>query len=1739
MRVSHVENRIDAQTSHMEFIASAIDNLMSVGSPNVSKHRIETRKQALKEAWSKFNLNHEAIMLAMKQLRSHERHRLMERSYFKKNMFRTTHEGYLEALETMSSLLERIQQTETRSPSAQSGSLVSGLPSMFGYGPRLPYLNLPFFDGSPSEWLQFKDLFDSMVVSNTTLSPVWKLHYLKQSLKGTAAHLLKNTTLTTDNFQKAWDALISFYENKRLLVNSTLRSFINIKRITKESASELESLYTTITQIYRTLETLERPVHTWDDMMIFLVVERLDTDSVKAWEHHLGSSKDPPTWKQFTDFLMTRLLTLQAVEKSRRPNIPSKQQAVKAHHTSGESDSSGKCILCASEHYIASCPTYTNKTVQQRQEIISKNNLCYNCLGLHRVSACRSSRRCSKCGKKHHSSIHRVNQSNKKESSNTDSSKTESTQADSTVQANCAAIHAASSAPNVLLATVQVIVYSDKNEQVKARALIDPGSQISFISERLTQRLHLPREKTSLLLHGIGATKAGRTRGSVSIKLKPHFESSKECTIIAHVIPRLTSNNTSVSVSNTNWPHLKNLQLADPDFQSNGHIDIIIGADYYGQIIEEGLRRGTINTPTAQATIFGWVLFGPSKSGPSAPKAQSYHVSIDEELYELLQRFWKLDEMPISSTSSLSAEQQQCEDHFKATHSRNSTGHYIVRLPLRKSADLLGDSKNTALRMLSRLSKKLQTDLPLQKAYSDFLTEYETLHHMKMVSASSLEPSHAFYLPHHGVLRPNSITTKLRVVFNASSKSSTGVSLNDILHTGAKLQTELVDVLIRFRQFHYVFTSDIEKMYRQIQVHPDDWDLQRILWMNQQGEILTYQLTTVTYGLACAPFLALRAVQQLIEDEGSRFPLAISTLSKGRYVDDVFGGADTIEIAQKTAQQLNDLCMAGGFPLKKWISNNPAVLQVIPPEKQLFSTTVTIDQDSNVHTLGMNWNPISDSFHFSWTIPALQRITKRTTLSTIARFFDPLGLVAPIIINAKIFIQSLWSLNLGWDDPLPAQLSNEWINYIQQLSDLHLLTFPRWIGLTSQRSIEIHGFCDASQHALAAAVYMRSTDAAEEVKTVLICSKTKVAPLKRLTIPRLELSAAVLLTKLVHHVIEVWDNKNVPIHLWTDSAITHTWISNHPSRWKEFIHNRVCFIQESIPTAKWHFIPGKENPADCATRGLTPSQLAQHSLWKIGPDWLQQPVSSWPNKIEVPSIDENLEERPVQVTTVTVKPSETYWDLIYRYSSLTRLLRITATCKRVILRLQKKAESLFKTPITTQELEEAKHYWVLVTQLNSFNKEYNLLGKGESLPNGHRLTRLTPFMDSQRLLRLGGRLQASLLPLNAKHPFILPKESPLTQLVISDAHQRTLHGGTQDTLSFIRNDFWIIGGRVPVSSVIWKCIKCARYRQKQAQQLMGQLPPQRVTPSRPFLHSGVDYAGPLLLKTWKGRAARTYKAYIALFVCLSTSAIHLELVTDYTTDAFIAAYKRFTARRGICATLRSDCGTNLKGADSQLRDLFSSASNELGVLATLLANDGTQWLFNPPAAPHFGGKWEAGVKSVKYHLKRVIGDHSLTFEEMTTLLTQIEAVLNSRPLSQLTEDPNDLDALTPGHFLMGGPPTVVPEPSLENIKESRLSRWQLLRQMLENFWTRWSKECLQRYQTIYKWNLPTTSLQKGSLALVMDERYPPAKWPLGRILEIHPGKDGHTRVVTIRTQSSTFKRPITKISLLPIETNTL
>jgi len=1264
------------------------------------------------------------------------------------------------------------------------------------------------------------------------------------------------------------------------------------------------------------------------------------------------------------------------------------------------------------------------------------------------------------------------------------------------------------------------------------RALIDPGSELSFIEEGLVKTLNLNRKSASIPLLGIGGTYSGRTKGVTNVQLHSIHDSSVYFQLQAFILARLTFELPSFKLTRNSWSHMDGLQLADPDFDKPGPIGIIIGADSYGQIIKPELIRGDPLSPIAQSTLFGWTVLGPA-SAHTTNEAQIFHCAIDSDLQDLLTRFWQQEEVTASNAKPL--KRDECEEHFMSTFTRDNNGRYIVKLPLKSSVTTLGDSFSTALRYLEQLKRKFDKNPVYRELYVEFLQEYESLGHMSPVPDSQINVVPVFYLPHHGVMREHSQTTKLRVVFNGSSPSSSGKSLNDILHAGEKLQADIFDVLLWFRLHRYVFSTDVTKMYRQIMINPDDQNLQRILWYDSNGQVRPYKLTTVTYGLNCAPFLALRVLKQLIDDEGYRFPKAIPALTKGRYVDDIFGGAESVEELKETINHLQQLCMAGGFPLQKWNSNNRDLLTQLSLTGDSKASTVELNS-SRVRVLGLSWQPDRDVFTFTSLPSQKHTVTKRTVLSEVAQIYDPLGFISPVIIRAKILIQELWLAKIDWDKPLPTELQNRWINFRRELPALDELSIPRWIHTSSKiTSLEIHGFSDASQLAMAAVVYVRITTETNNVKTILVCAKTKVAPLKRLTIPRLELNAALLLSRLVANVQRTLNLAEDSIFLWTDSSVALCWISADPARWREYVCNRVTAIQTLIPSATWRFVPGSENPADCASRGLKVRQLKQHQLWWSGPSWLRQSSDSWPTAIISPSIKTDMEEKSRSIFSLSRHPEILSWDLLYRYSSLTRLLRITAVCRRVIKRLKGAQSSFSASPLTPSELQQSCQFWVRHIQNIHFHREIEILKKGEQLSKSSSLTKLTPFIDSTGLLRVGGRLQKADLPYDEKHPFILPRMSKFTTLVIAEAHLKTLHGGTQLTLAYTRLQYWIVGGRAPIRSFILRCVRCARHRQNRAKQLMGQLPASRVSPARPFSNNGVDYAGPISIKTWRGRAAKVYKGYLAIFVCFSTSAVHIEVVTDYTSAAFIAAYKRFTARRGICTTLFSDCGTNFVGADKELRQMFSVASKELKKITGSLTNQGTEWRFNPPSAPHFGGKWEAAVKSTKHHLCRVIGETILTYEELSTIMAQIEAVLNSRPLCPMSEDADDYTALTPGHFLIGEAPIAVPEPTLIEVPTNRLSRWQLVQQKVEQFWKRWKAECLQRYQAVSKWHHPSTEVKEGALVLLTDERYPPTKWPLARVVQLHPGTDGLVRVVTLRTQSGTFKRPITKLCVLPVD----
>ncbi|XP_046435968.1 uncharacterized protein LOC124187824 [Neodiprion fabricii] len=808
-----------------------------------------------------------------------------------------------------------------------------------------------------------------MVRENSQLSEVEKLHYLKTSVTDEPLQLIKNISLTAENFPRAWETLVSRYENKRLLTDSHLATLFAIPRVTKKSSSELKSLHSNTCEALGALELLDSPEKLGDHIIVHMTIRKLDPASLEEWEKSVSEKLEPPSFEELKAFLIGRIHTLEAVEQAHAHNQittskphssqgRSNLQTTRSHTAQSKEQS---CACCKGNHYIAFCSIFRDKSLDQRREVVSAKKLCFNCLGPHQQKDCRFNKTCRVCNGRRHSLLHR-NSSSISTAANNGTSQGQAAVAQPAVQ-NAPISNSASQVSNhsaqptmikrspVLLATVQLIASNPETEQrIIARVLLDQGSESSFFTESLAQQLRLRRHQATIPIIGVGAHQSAVTRGIATLQLQSRANTSFSCQVEALVLPRLTSYLPSFRLLVEDWPHLRGLNLADPSFAHPSQIDVILGADIYSNIIGQGVRRGAPGTPIAPETQFGWVLSGcvsAEAASPSYSAVQGFQCSLDHELLDLVQQFWKQEE--VSKPLALTSEKERCEQHFRETVSRTASGRYVVRLPLKDNSVELGNSRNPAHQTLLRSEKRFGSNAKLKEAYSSFLREYRELGHMHRAINTPEDNSRVFYLPHHGVVRDSSSTTKLRVVFNGSQRTNLGLSLNDNLLVGPK-------------------------------------------------------------------------------DEGKQHPFASHVILENTYVDDILSGAEDVDQGREKINELNQLLKAGGFELQKWTSSHPETLVDISRNHQEIAMHLNLDQSPFFRALGLAWRPDIDAFAFSPQIHQTRdNFTKRKVLSQTAQLFVPLGWLSPITIRAKIFMKELWALGFDWDEPLSAITIPRWI----------------------------------------------------------------------------------------------------------------------------------------------------------------------------------------------------------------------------------------------------------------------------------------------------------------------------------------------------------------------------------------------------------------------------------------------------------------------------------------------------------------------------------------------------------------------------------------------------------------------------------------------------------------------------------------------------------------------------------------
>ncbi|XP_055585132.1 uncharacterized protein LOC129737984 [Uranotaenia lowii] len=1026
---------------------------------------------------------------------------------------------------------------------------------------------------------------------------------------------------------------------------------------------------------------------------------------------------------------------------------------------------------------------------------------------------------------------------------------------------------------------------------------------------------------------------------------------------------------------------------------------------------------------------------------------------------------------------------------------------------------LLGDSYAVALRRFKSMERKFAADENLRQAYVNFMADYEKLGHMEVNLRASCSPQ--FFLPHHAIHRPESTTTKIRVVFDGSCRGSTHLCLNDVLYTGHSVQPALYATVINFRMPLYVVTADIEKMFRQIWVHHEDRKFQQILWRARPSEpISTYTLNTVTYGLASSPFHATRILEQLAADEGKYYPLAAQILRNGTYMDDILTGHNDPKTLEDSCHELIEMLSKAGFVLRKFATNDQSILSKIPSE--------------------------FDSLRFKVPVlPESSGITKRIVVSEMAQLFDPLGLLSPVVMQAKMFVQRLWAEHLPWDTELAEDLSSWWKQYRRTLQRLLDIEIPRRVIGNTHHQYTLHCFCDASKGGYGCSIYVVSPDLSGTLQSRLLTSKSRVASLKGHSIPRYELCAALLGSQLVDNLRKTTVYTQ-PAIFWSDSTIVLYWIKSPSHKWKVFVSNRIAEIQRLTKDCQWRHIPTELNPADKVSRGVLASEIVGDELWWHGPGFLTSPVEQWPDsKVCV----ENFPEQDCEAQVVVSLHSQ-YLEtsLIDRTSELAKLLNIVAFFYRFHNNCRLEESKRYKTSLTPSEIDHALKVLIRMVQRSTFHLEmqiYDLKRTSSStktVSSKSPLKNLNLFMDEFGLLRLNSRLTNRNAPFDTRCPILLPAKHRLSWLIARSIHLQTFHGGPGLVLATLRQRFWPLQGRVLVRSIVRQCITCFRCNPTRSTQMMAPLPAVRVTPAKVFAYTGLDYCGPFNVRPLSGRGS-SVKMYVALFVCFVVKAVHLEVVADLTSVACINAIKRFVATRGRVCEIHCDNATAFVGADRELRALRRQFLQQFKTpdWDKYSLDSGITFRFIPARSPHFGGLWEAGIKSFKYHFRRIVGQKSYNVDHFLTIVTQTQAILNSRPIASHPDHPQDLEPLTPGHFLIGEPLISIAEPDITDLNPNRLNRLQDMKRTVQDFWRRWARDYTSQLHQRSKWKQPSSNVQVGQLVLLQQDNLPVLQWPLGRVEKIFPGNDGRVRAVLVRTAQGQYKRGVTEISILPID----
>lgn len=1414
-----------------------------------------------------------------------------------------------------------------------------------------PVVDIDTFNGNPLEYTYFRATFRD-AVEQRVQDPRGRLTRLLKYTSGDAKELIKHCFYEDSSicYTKAIGLLDKEYGNHQLLASSYLKELRKWPVIKPNNSSAYKKLHRFLLKglSLKRGESLKE----LDSEMIIrtCILAKMDRSVQEKWLNKVVRSreKDEPEMNfadivNFVEYL-SRLASDPSYSQDvynadknqgigsfgvsiQLPVSSPKKPAIKPYsnslHSAATPISLAKCVFCVEgTHTLENCHEFAEINVGERGSYALQNRLCFNCLKStspqHMANNCEVQPSCKQCNKRHHTLMHGYNYKS----------------------LNSYVTH---SSPNETISMCIVpirVSHKNSEDEVVTYALLDENCQGTFVTKALADQFSASMRATSITVETISGSVTENSYAVDGLLVKPMhtFGSIYGDTMIelptSYTKEALKCHGEEVPTPDKiqDWLHLQHISDKLTDYDPGLSLGLIIGANCPKILEPQEVIPSVNDGPYASRSILGWRIIGPisGKAGSIACHRIGTRIPIvdattnmysrcnlaldtdvkENSLTNVLEKMYHHDFPEVNSEKMCLSNEDRQFMSLMEQEVQKRDGHYQLPLPFREFNKQLTDNKVQALQRLNSVKRKMTKDPVYKKEYCDFM---ETLL-VKRYAVTSTEcpEGRTWYLPHFGVRHP--IKKKLRVVFDCSANFD-GSCLNEELLQGPDLTNMLVGVLLRFRLGKIGYSADIEAMFYQVLIPPEQQSLLKFLWW-PDGDTMkspqVYQMRVHIFGAVSSPSCANFALRQVVVDNNAQNSSAGDVILNNFYVDDMLRSDDDLETVKSTVASVQELCATGGFNLTKFVCNEREIMDSIPPEKRSVDVSRILDNSTETieRALGVSWCLESDTFEFRVNLQDTP-LTPRGILSTISSFYDPTGIASPFLLKGRKILQKIISLTDEWDSKVPEDLASAWTRWRNTLPGLSSLSFNRCYKPDSFGTVQkasLHIFSDASEEGYGVACYLRQVDNKNDIYVSLAFGKSRVSPLKSVTIPRLELTAAATSVKIAAMVKEELMLRDLlQTEYWSDSQICLGYISNESRRFRVFVANRVSTIRSLSRKDQWHYVATKLNPADHASRGITVDDHEAVQHWFNGPKFLWQDEEEWVPTTSVPETPQNDPEVrkiiTVHVSKVKIDDTSNYLltKLEETITSWRKMVRVVATMKSFIKRCRTKKESRGKFIISVDDLQSSERSIITVLQLKYLSKQLKFY-QTEQVESSTKLSRKTdplwkldPFVSYDGILRVGGRLSSSSLPDEEKHPIILPSKSIISRKITEHYHIVINHLGRTSTINELRqNGYWLVKSNTVVRSIIHHCQTCKILRGKLAVQKMADLPIERFSTEGPFTATGMDMFGPFYIK--EGR--KENKRFVVLFTCMSSRAVHLESTININTDSFIQALRRFIARRG-------------------------------------------------------------------------------------------------------------------------------------------------------------------------------------------------------------------------------------------------